>query len=197
MRNFHSGPAALFAATLYTQTAAAHTGVHEISGFAAGFVHPFLGLDHTLAMLAVGLWAVLIARRGRSVVALPLLFMAGMLLGGGLGVVGLELPYLETAIALSVVALGALILARKSWSLGAAGALVVLFAALHGYAHGLELAETATFAGYALGFTLATGLLHLAGIALGWTLLRSPKLCRVCGGAIGAAGLVLLVQTFQ
>lgn len=197
MKKIHLGSTALFAATLYTQTASAHTGLHDIAGFASGLAHPFLGLDHTLAMLAVGLWAVLIARRGRSVVALPLLFMAGMPLGGGLGVIGLELPYLETAIALSVVALGALILARKSWSLGAAGALVVLFAALHGYAHGQESAEAATFAGYALGFTLATGLLHLAGIALGWALLRSPKLCRVCGGAIGAAGLVLLTQTFQ
>jgi urease accessory protein len=196
MKNFRFGPAALFAATLYTQTATAHTGIHETSSFASGLTHPFLGLDHTLAMVAVGLWAVMVARRGVSIALLPLLFMSGMVLGGGLGVGGFALPHLETAIALSVVVLGGLILGRKSWSIGAAGTLVVLFAALHGYAHGQELAESASFAGYALGFTLATGLLHLAGIGLGRALLRSPRAYRVCGGAIGAAGLVLLAQTF-
>jgi urease accessory protein len=196
MKKTHLGPAAaLIAATLYTQTAAAHTGLHDIAGFAAGLAHPFLGLDHTLAMLAVGLWAVLMTRRGASVAILPLLFMAGMLAGGALGAGGFALPCLEPAIALSVVALGGLILARNAWSLGAAGTLVVLFAALHGYAHGQELAEAASFAGYAAGFTAATGLLHLAGLGLGWALLRSPRLYRVCGGAIGAAGLVLLAQT--
>lgn len=196
MKNIYIGLTALFAATLYAQTAAAHTGVHDIAGFASGLIHPFLGLDHTLAMLAVGLWATLTGRRGAAVAVLPLLFMTGMVLGGGLGAQGLALPYLEMGIALSVALLGGLILARRQWSLLTASALVMLFGGLHGYAHGLESAGSAEFVGYALGFTLATGTLHLLGMALGWALVRSPWLGRICGAGIGAAGLTLLAQTF-
>lgn len=195
MKKIHIGSTALIAATLYTQTAAAHVGVHDIAGFASGLAHPFLGLDHTLAMLAVGSWTVLSGRRGAAVAVLPLLFMTGMAAGGWLGAQGLVLPYLEMGVALSVAMLGGLILARRQWSLLAASALVVLFGGLHGYAHGLESAGSTEFVGYALGFTLATGMLHLLGMALGWALVRSPWLGRICGAGIGAAGLLLLAQT--
>ncbi|MGZ8245176.1 HupE/UreJ family protein [Methylomagnum sp.] len=196
MKKIYLGSTALFAATLYTQTAAAHTGVHDIAGFASGLAHPFLGLDHTLAMLAVGLWAVLPGRRGAAVAVLPLLFMTSMAMGGWLGANGAVLPYLENGIALSVAILGGLILARWQWSLLAASALVMMFGGLHGYAHGLESAGSAEFIGYALGFTLATGMLHLLGMGLGWAMVRSPWLDRLCGAGIGAAGLILLAQTF-
>lgn len=178
---------------LHAGSASAHTGLHGLAGFAGGAVHPFLGLDHLLAMTGVGLWAALGERRGR--ILLPLAFMAGMILGGGSGATGFSLPYLEPGIALSVALLGLLILAGRHASPFAAGALVLLFGGLHGHAHGLEMAAQADFAGYALGFSLSTGLLHLAGLGLGLSLAGLPRLYRACGGMLGAVGLVLLTQS--
>ena len=160
--------------------AAAHPG-HEAAGFAAGFAHPFTGLDHLLAMLAVGLWS----RQQRLDKALPLAGMpAACLLAMAAGaLIQLNLPWLETGIAATVVLLGLLAAGAVRLPAGAAIAMVALFAFLHGQAHGRELPGLAA----AAGFLLASASLLIAGGAL-----ARLKLDRVAGAAIGAAGLCLL-----
>ncbi|MCA3247850.1 MAG: HupE/UreJ family protein [Azospirillum sp.] len=168
----------------------AHTG-HATDGAVAGFVHPLLGLDHVLAMLAAGVFA---ARKGGAAhVAVPGAFMAAMLLGGALAVVGPAIPAVETGIALSVALLGlAIVWAERidaRWGAFAAG----IFGLFHGAAHGAELADATAFAPYAIGFLAATGALHAAGIALArMAASLNAALPRQAGAAIFAAGAVLL-----
>lgn len=173
----------------------AHTPGLTQGDFAAGFLHPFTGVDHMLAMLAVGVWAAL--RGGHQVWRLPLAFMAVMTAGGFLGISGFPLFTVEEVIALSVLVLGLMIALSVRLSGSATLMLVAGFALFHGHAHGVEGAGAASLPAYVLGFVMATGVLHAAGIALGWMLGRGvPWLPRLAGGAIAAAGMFWAAHLF-
>jgi urease accessory protein len=145
--------------------AAAHVVRGEAVGFFSGFKHPISGLDHIVAMVAVGLWG---AQLGRPAIwLLPVTFPLVMAFGGFLGLIGVHLPGSEIAIALSGVCLGAAVLAEFRPPLWVAAVLVGVFGLFHGYAHGAELPPGDNALLYSLGFVLATGLLHASGIALG------------------------------
>ena len=188
---------AVSATSLCLATAAqAHTG-HGTSSFMSGLVHPF-GLDHLLAMVAVGLWSVSALPRGKAWWG-PATFMMALLASAALGVAGVTVPYLEHAIALSVVGFGAmLMLARSGLPLGLGLGLVAAAASLHGLAHGSETPDTG-FAGYAVGFLLTTAVLHAGGVGLGlairrWMTERGPLALTGLGVALGVTGLALVTQ---
>ncbi len=172
--------------------AQAHTSGLPHMDFATGLAHPFSGLDHILAMVAVGLWAVQLG--GRALWLVPLTFVLTMAAGGMLGFLGLPLPYVELGIAGSVLILGVLVALASRLPLAASMALVGVFALFHGYAHGAEMAVEASALWYSLGFMLATATLHASGIGLalaarqGWP----AQLLRVGGAAIAASGVWLL-----
>ncbi len=161
-------------------------------GFASGFVHPFSGFDHLLAMVSVGLWGAFLGRP--LIIALPVIFPAVMAIGGALGIAGVPLPPVEIGIALSVLVLGAMIAGAVRAPVWLACSIVAVFAIFHGYAHGKELPSAADPIGYSVGFVLATGLLHIAGIGIG--LLNDRRggviVTRSLGGLIALAGLWFL-----
>ncbi len=170
--------------------ALAHPG-HDHAGVMSGIAHPIFGLDHLLAMLAVGLWAA--QQTGKARWALPLTFVATMLLGGLAGFAGIEMPLMETGIAGSVLALGLLVALAVRPPLVVAAALTALFAASHGVAHGLELPELSSPWGYAAGFVVATAALHAAGYALVRYLPQAAApLVRIAGAASALTGAWLL-----
>lgn len=182
-------------ASLVPGVAWAHVGAGETAGFAHGFFHPVTGIDHVLAMVAVGLLAANLG--GRALWAVPLSFVGVMAAGGALGTAGFGIPFVETGIAVSVIVLGAAIALR--WKLPVAGAmaLVGLFAVFHGHAHGAEMPVNASGLDYAVGFLIATALLHLAGIGIGLGLTRlsqqhAPRLTQAGGAAMAVAGVGLL-----
>jgi urease accessory protein len=147
-------------------TALAHTGHGAVSGFGAGLLHPFTGLDHILAMVAVGLLGVQIG--GRAIWALPLAFMGVMLSCATAAQAGvLPLPAVEFGILISVLVLGGLVAFGRPLPQVLALGLVGLFAMFHGHAHGAEAPATASGLLYGLGFLSATGLLHASGFGLG------------------------------
>lgn len=187
------GALALAGALLPT-AALAHTGVGDTSGFAHGFWHPIGGLDHVLAMVAVGAFAARLG--GRALWIVPSAFVAMMAVGGFIGLEDIPLPFVETGIALSVVVLGLAVALRWKLPVAAAGALVGLFAVFHGHAHGGEMPVDASGLSYALGFMLATALLHVAGIGLGLAIgkigARSKLVLQASGGATALAGVALL-----
>lgn len=170
--------------------ASAHTGIGAHgSPFVSGLLHPVLGPDHLLAMIAVGLLAGMTG--GRALWAYPVSFVAAMILGGALGYGGAALPVIEPAILASVVVLGAAAAFALHPPLGIACGAIALFGLAHGYAHGLEGPELGGLP-YGIGFVLATTALHLVGLAAG--LLageRLPILARALGGMTAAAGVVL------
>ena len=177
-----------------TQIASAHPGHGSTTGFAAGVSHPFTGIDHILAMIAVGICAAQMG--GRALWLLPVTFMAFMMGGGFLGIHGGSAPAIEQGIAASVLVLGLLVAAGSRLPLPVTAAFVALFAVFHGYAHGAEMGTGLTPAVYALGFLLATALLLAVGIGSGlavkrgrWTLRR-----RVAGGAIAMCGILLFAM---
>jgi urease accessory protein len=181
---------ALLAVTAATP-AAAHTG-EVIGGFLGGFAHPLLGPDHLVAMVAVGLWGAFLGRP--AVWLLPVVFPLVMAAGGILAIVGMPLPGVETGIATSAIVLGLMVAGAARPPLIVAAALVGAFAIFHGHAHGAELPAGADAAAYAIGFVIATGLLHLLGIAFGLTA-RWPAgrlAVRAGGGAIALAGAIFL-----
>jgi len=159
-------------------------------GFAAGFAHPFSGLDHVLAMVAVGLWAVRLG--GRAVWLVPTAFVAMMLVGGALGMLGVALPAVELGILGSVLLLGLMVALSLRLPVALGMALVGVFALYHGHAHGNEMPATEAAGLYGLGFAAATAALHLIGIGLGLALRTGPAM-RWSGAGIAAAGLVLLL----
>jgi len=178
---------------LMPMLAQAHPGIPgHTHGFANGLAHPLTGLDHILAMTAVGLWAA--QRGGRALWMVPLAFVSVMSIGGALGMAGLgQLPWTEQAIAASVFTLGILIATAARWSLPSSMTVVGLFASFHGYAHGAEMPATASGLAYGVGFIMATAMLHLFGIGIGLAAQRmnSIKLVRVAGIAIAACGIYL------
>ena len=178
---------------LGTAPAFAHLDPGEHGSFAAGFTHPIFGLDHVLAMVAVGLWAATVG--GRAMIGVPAAFVASMVLGFVLALNGAELPFVEPAILASVVALGFLVALAVRLPLPAGMAVVAAFGLFHGYAHGGEMGA-ATALEYGAGFALATALLHLAGIGLGLLIGQmrgrlSAGIVRTLGAATGLAGLWL------
>ena len=185
----HPALAAAILATvaLNTSPALAHS-VGSATGFTAGFLHPPSGLDHLLAMVSVGIWG---AELGPPAIwLLPIAFPLMMALGGALGVVGIPLPAGELVIALSVVTLGALVAWARRLPISVAVAVVGVFALAHGHAHGVELPGAADALAFTIGFVVSTGLLHLAGIAIGvlarW---RSGMLAiRACGFTCALVG---------
>jgi urease accessory protein len=178
---------------LFVSTAAmAHVGEGEGGGFAAGFLHPILGWDHVVAMVAVGLWGAFLGRP--AIWILPIVFPLVMAFGGALGVIGVPLPAVETGIAASAIVLGCMVAMAARPPIWVAAVIVGVFAIFHGHAHGTELPVSANPLAFSLGFVIATGMLHIAGIAFG-LLVRWPHgklLVRVCGGAIAAVGVGFL-----
>jgi len=167
----------------------AHPG-HEESGLVAGLSHPLGGMDHLLAMIAVGLWAA--QQKGAARWALPCTFVGTMLIGGLLGFEGLELPALESGIAASVFALGLAVALAVRPPLFMAMAATALFAMFHGVAHGLELPEMSSPWGYALGFVGATATLHAAGYAVVRSLpAAAAPIVRIAGALSAATGVWL------
>ena len=168
--------------------ATAHSGTGLAGGVTAGFAHPFAGIDHLLAMVSVGLWGAFLGRP--LIVLLPVIFPAVMAIGGAMGIAGVVLPPVEIGIAVSVLVLGILIAGAVRAPIWLACSLVAGFAIFHGFAHGQELPSAADPIGYSVGFVLATGLLHLAGIALGWLNTRPGGVwvTRGAGALIAASG---------
>ena len=186
-----------FAALLAAAPAAAHSGTGLPGGFVSGFLHPLSGVDHMLAMVSVGLWGAFLGRP--LIVALPVIFPAVMAMGGALAIAGVPLPPVELGIAVSVLALGALIAGAVRAPVWLACGIVAVFAVFHGYAHGKELPSAADPVGYSVGFVLATGMLHVAGIGIGLIneLPGGARVTRGAGAAVAAAGLWFLYMAVK
>lgn len=194
-RSSRSGLFAALAAMLAPSLAWAHVGVGSTSGFAHGFTHPIGGLDHVLAMVAVGMFAANLG--GRALWAVPATFVSVMAIGGFLGIEQVAVPFVEVGIALSVVVLGLIVALEVKWPVAAAMGLVGLFAIFHGHAHGGEMPLDASGVAYASGFMIATALLHVAGILFGLGLQRVGTLywqrtAQISGAAMVLAGVGLL-----
>jgi urease accessory protein len=177
---------------LCTTPAFAHTG-SVTSGFVGGFAHPVLGPDHVVAMVAVGLWGAVLG--SPAIWLLPVVFPLVMALGGVMAILGVPIPAVEAGIAASAVVLGLMVALAARPPLWIAALLVGAFAIFHGHAHGVELPAGADAVAYSAGFVIATGLLHLTGVAFG-LLAASPAgriAVRTAGGAIALAGVAFLI----
>ena len=170
----------------------AHVQTGEASGFLTGVGHPVSGLDHVVAMIAVGLWG---AQLGAPALwLLPVTFPMMMALGGLVGLLGVALPGLEVGIAASAVVLGLVMMFALRPRLAVAVALVAVFAIFHGHAHGTELPPGQSALLYSMGFVVATGCLHGVGIAIGvihrWR--WGQTLLRAVGAVVALAGIVFM-----
>ena len=178
---------------LYSGGALAHPG-HDVSGLSAGLIHPLSGIDHLLAMLAVGLWAA--QNRGRKIWILPTAFILMMVVGAKFALIYPFMPLIESGIAASVLALGVIIALSLRPSTRLSIVIASLFGLFHGYAHGLEMLGINEIQGYALGFVVTTAALHLAGIVtVIATRTRFVKLPQMLGGIITVSGVWLLSVT--
>jgi urease accessory protein len=180
----------------WAQPAFAHVQKGEAVGFLTGFRHPISGLDHVLAMVAVGLWG---AQLGAPAIwLLPVAFPMVMAVGGMLGLVGVPLHGIECGIAASAILLGVAVMLEARPPLAVAAALVGFFAIFHGHAHGTELPPGQSALLYSMGFVIATGCLHAAGIAIG-TVHRWPwgqSLLRVAGAVVAVGGIFFMWKAF-
>ena len=180
--------------SLISNSALAHMGTGLPGGWVSGFMHPFSGIDHLLAMVSVGLWGAFLGRP--LVQVLPVVFPGMMVAGAIMGMFVVPLPPVQVGIALSMLVLGgciALSIRARVWP---ASLVVAVFAVFHGYAHGKELPSAADPVSYSAGFVLATGLLHVSGICIG-LLNHRPKgvvATRSFGGAIAVLGAWFLYQ---
>lgn len=182
----------LLGADLATNTAFAHTGNIVVGDFLTGFLHPVFGLDHVVAMVAVGMWGAFLGVP--AIWLLPVIFPLVMAFGAALGIIDVPIPLVEVGIATSAIVLGLCVLLRAKPPLWFAGLIVGAFAIFHGHAHGTELPQAAYPLGFAAGFVIATGMLHLIGIAFG-LLVRWPigtYAVRATGGVISMVGLAFL-----
>ena len=186
------GAAVALALVLSPVAAFAHQEAGQAAGLLAGLSHPLSGLDHVLAMIAVGLWGAVLGPP--AIWVLPVAFPMVMAFGGLMGLLGFPLPGVEIGIAVSAVVLGALVLAEVRPPLWLAALIVAFFAIFHGHAHGRELPQGTSALLYSLGFVVATGLLHAFGILLGvahrWAAGR--RLVQLAGGGVALAGLFFL-----
>jgi urease accessory protein len=175
------------------------TGAHE-HGFTFGFLHPLGGLDHLLAMIAVGLLAARLG--GRALWLVPLSFVTLMAAGGAVGFAEIRVPFVELLIAASVIVLGTLLAFRANLPLATAITIAGFFAIFHGQAHGTELPAGQPPLPYAAGFLIATALLHVAGIAIGLGFAKltangfGQRIMQAGGGAMALAGVALLARAF-
>jgi urease accessory protein len=194
VRGSHAVVAAATAALLNGSSAEAHMGTGLAGGFVSGFRHPLSGSDHLLAMISVGLWGAFLGRP--LIYALPVIFPAMMVGGAVLGMFGVPLPPVEIGIALSVLVLGGCIALSLKAPVWAASLIVATFAVFHGYAHGKELPSAADPIGFSTGFVLATGLLHVLGICIGFLNGRPGGVVatRSLGGIIGGMGVWYLYR---
>ncbi|MBC7145613.1 MAG: HupE/UreJ family protein [Thioclava marina] len=179
-------------ALLAPQMAAAHITQTGSGGFTAGFEHPLSGYDHFLAMFSVGLWGAQMG--GRRVWSLPVTFPMIMVVGGVIGILGLPLPGIEIGIALSIIVLGLAIAAAWKPAEWVSLAIIAVFALYHGYAHGAELPMAADPADFAIGFVLATGMIHVIGVGVGLVLepIRHGQFSKLLGVLIAVVGLGFL-----
>jgi urease accessory protein len=169
----------------------AHEG-SGTGGFLGGFAHPLLGPDHVIAMIAVGLWGAFLG--APSIWLLPIVFPLVMAFGGGIAILGVPVPGVEIGIAVSAIVLGAMIAFAARAPIWVAAVVVGVFAIFHGHAHGAELPPGSDAVAFSVGFVMATGFLHLTGIAFG-LLVRWPMgriAVRIAGLAIALAGAVFL-----
>lgn len=187
---------ALLVAALAPAPALAHPGFSDSVGFLHGFAHPFSGIDHLLVMFGVGLLAWLLGGKARW--RLPLTFLGIMALSSALAVSRVPEPWVESAIALSVLCTGAMLIHGRALSWPLTLPLVALFAAAHGYAHGSAIPVEADGLSFGVGFMIATALLHGTGLLAGGTLAlfgqaHAPKFGRIAGGVfcVTAIGLLL------
>jgi len=172
----------IFAALLSLSSlpAYAHTGIGAVHSLLDGVLHPVIGIDHLLVMLAVGLWAAM--RGGRALWLLPTAFLTAMGAGAALSLLGFTLTAAESWVALSVLVAGMLVWRNTRMSSALAVALVAVFALVHGYVHAAELTEGADALAYSAGFLLTTALLHGLGVAVG--LLAATRL-KMVGAGLG------------
>jgi urease accessory protein len=194
LRIFVCWPVAV-AGLILTSPASAHEQAGVGGGLVSGLLHPLTGMDHLIAMVAVGLWG---AQLGAPAIwVLPITFPMVMALGGVLGVLRIALPMPELAIALSALVLGVAIAMRLRLPFVAAAAIVAVFAVFHGHAHGLELPHAVNPLAYGIGFVASTGLLHLSGIMIG-TLTRwsaGELFVQSLGAVIALLGGYFLAQS--
>jgi urease accessory protein len=192
-RSASLGLGLIAAAALASSPAAAHTFGAYGAGFVAGLSHPLSGLDHLLAMVAVGLWASQLG--GRAIWRVPAAFVGALAAGAGLAVMGVGLPAVEPGIMASMLVLGLLVAFAVRPPAAAGMAIVALFALFHGHAHGAEMSEAAQPLLYGLGFALASVALHGVGIGLGIgaSRLSTPMVTRLAGAAVATAGLWALL----
>ena len=187
-------PTVLLAALAAATPAFAHTGVGVTPGFVHGFLHPIGGLDHVLAMVAVGLLAFRLG--GRALWLVPSAFLAMMAGGGALGSSGDAVPLVEIGTALSVVVIGGLVALGRGMPVAVAMTVAGGFAIFHGHAHGAEMPGLAADLSYGLGFLVATGLLHGTGLLAGFGLnkvIHGTRFARASGAAIAVTGVSILV----
>ncbi len=173
----------------------AHTTGGAIGGLGSGLGHPFLGLDHLLAMLAVGVWAY---QLGASALwKVPLVFVLTLLVGASLGLAGVSLPLIEPMIAASLMALGLVIAMKLRVMPILASMIVAVFALFHGVAHGVEMPLAVSPMAYVVGFSLATMLLHALGAILAYGFQQSSQAVLMRAGGVGlvGTGLLLLIGT--
>ena len=188
--------ATLSAVFVFAPTIAlAHAGHGDTSGLMHGFTHPIAGIDHVLAMVAVGVLAAQLG--GRALWLVPLGFVGAMAVAGAVGMVGIQLPFSEVGIALSVIVLGLAVAFRLSLPVLAAMALVGFFAVFHGHVHGAEIPAAASGVPYAAGFVGATAMLHAVGVGVGLMVgweggMLSRRLVQASGGAMALFGLATL-----
>jgi urease accessory protein len=176
-------------AMVFCGIAAAHPGHGD--SYMAGVAHPLLGLDHLLAMVAVGVWASQLGGHARW--AAPAAFVGLMALAGGMSMAGIGLPSVESAVATSVLLLGLLIAFALKASPALATAIVGVFAVFHGIAHGAEMPALATPWRYGFGFVMSTAALHGIGLLLGSGLNKRPLWLRGTGALVAASGALLMI----
>jgi urease accessory protein len=172
-------------------SAFAHTGIGPTHDLLHGLAHPLTGLDHILAMFAIGLWSA--QRGGRAIWYFPLTFMVVMTLGAALGMTSIPMPFVEPAIAISVLMLGLLVATATSLPVSMSAAIVGLFALVHGQAHGTEIPATASALPYTGGLIATTIVLYATGISFGLAAQRlySSQVMRFAGAAIAVCSVVL------
>jgi urease accessory protein len=190
MKKYSFGVAVAALVAVAPAAAFAHPG-HPGDGLAAGFMHPFSGADHLLAMIAVGFWAAMLGGWARY--AVPAAFVSVMMIGAAFGIAGTSMPFVEPAVAASVVALGLLVAFNVKVPVAAASAIVAAAAFFHGFAHGAELPASSRAIAYVGGFVAATVILHAAGLALGsLRLVGAGRIAgRIAGAGVALTGLVL------
>lgn len=179
---------------LLPTVATAHEAGDTVGGFISGLTHPLFGLDHVVAMVAVGLWGGQLKQP--AIWLLPVTFPIVMAFGGMLGARGVSIPSVEIGIAVSAIVLGAMVAFSLRPPLWIAALLVGVFAIFHGHAHGTELPEAATPLAYGAGFVISTGLLHAAGILVGLIIVwpAGEKVVRLLGTVIAGAGVHFLLS---